>query len=280
MMTINDNKKSLPPPPHRRRLEDSSSSLSSSKEYYDNLYGTGSYPFGQAGGEDSACELYFYYTYGGELRWSYSCFNDNAPIFVQDDDVTSSSYRHRMVCGGQETDFDNFSCRLSVADLDMDQYPWFGMVIKCRKNDNNNDDDNDNGCTCSEATVNGVSCDLCETCATFSTSEIASWTTTPSMIPNLHLSCPADSIYGVSSQLCPTRIPVSVRGAGFGLLGGVLFFGGVIGTAMATTAYWFRGRRQQQQQQQKRNETALLEKPKDNDKEESRYAIHTGGVAA
>ena len=131
------------------------------------------------------------------------------------------------------------------------------ILIDCTQQD---------GCTCSAASIQGVSCDVCETCTKFRPSEIASWTTTPWMVPNVHLSCPADNIYGIS-QACPTRILPAGRPRDLGWFTGGVLFGGVIGAA---TAYWF--------YRQKKNQTALLLEPSSNGKEESNYNIHDGGV--
>ena len=144
-----------------------------------------------------------------------------------------TTYVHPLYCWGKDTDFDNFTCRLyewTTTTTNQDQQQGgFEMDIVCTQKE---------GCTCSQASIQHVSCDLCETCTKFSTSDIATWTVTPWIVPNVHLSCPADNIYELS-QACPTRISPSVQ-SDFGWFVAGIIFGGVLVGAAMTTGYRFR----------------------------------------
>lgn len=235
--------------PPRRRLEDPNEYMS--------LYGTdGSYhAFWQSGGNSADCEMNFFKDYSGQMRWTYNCWSYNVPELVVQGGTTKII--HPLYCWGQGADFVNFTCRLYVSSAQNRQDdPWFEMDIDCNTKDD--------GCTCSAARIQGVACDLCETCTKFSTSEIATWTMTPWMVPNVQLVCPADNIYS-ASQACPTRIGPARRDLGW-FTGGLLL--GVIG---AGTACWLR---------QRKTHTALSAEPSIHGKEESNYNIHDGGVVA
>ena len=187
----------------KRKLQEDKNDI---LEAYANQYGSGTYVFGEAGG-DSGCSLSWHHEWENgkqHIIWRYVCGED--PSFENDErqgNAVMSRFRQQS-CLGRETDFENFTCLFSInsydstMDLQQEVSTLLQFTLECK---------NDEGCTCNTADVSLPSCDVCSTCPMFTPSDIADFMKQEERImPNMELACFVDSLDNSDlhfTQSCP-----------------------------------------------------------------------------